>query len=74
MPPFSLTQKWFPEACTGKDYIWKGTRCEDTAEHCAVAENTEDKTLVKILSKTLQVLLSQVFFLTTTDQVLTFFP
>ena len=74
MPPFSLTQKWFPAAWAGKDYIWKGTRREDTAEHCAVAQGTEDKTSAKILSKTLRGLLSQVFFITTTDQVLTFFP
>lgn len=58
----------------GWDYSWKGTRREDTAGRCPVAQSTGEKTSAKILSKTLRVLLSQVFFITPADQVLTFFP
>lgn len=50
----------------------QGMGCEDTAGHGTVARGTEDKPAAEILSKTLQVLLSDV--VTTKDQVLTFLP
>jgi len=68
-PPFSLTQRWFPAAWPGKDYSWNGPCHEDTA-----AQGIEDRTSAKILSRTLRVLLSQVFFISTAAQVLIFFP